>query len=69
MAARVYDDTRLESPDYRCRACGINVRAVIAFDGYGKGWQACFDCIADAARALDEHHVAMDEEHADQEAE
>jgi len=61
MSARVFNDDTPElagTPDYRCQACGMNVRKLVAFSGYGKDWQACFPCVKEAAEAIKESERA-----------
>jgi len=56
MTARVWDDHGITpDPTALCQACGELVWVWIAFEGYGKGFQACESCIRDAGKALDEH--------------
>ncbi len=61
MSANVWDDRGItEHPTAVCQACGQIQWVWVAFEGYGKGWQVCEDCLREATKALDEYRDEHD---------
>lgn len=60
MPAAVWDERATPTPDGICQACGMAVRLWVAFEGYGGGFQVCPECLADAAKALEEREARLE---------